>query len=238
MLRVLTPSRAAASRSIVRLTCRPRCCWSESTSVMTDWSWRQRFQQLGSPGVEIGQRIGLQGELVLRIALAAADPDVLHRLHEEVGAGHLGELGPQAGDHLVGRQLALAERLQGGEHEARVGREAAGEAGHAGDIRILADDLHELPELPAHRLEGDALVGADAGDDAAGVLLREEALGDRHVEIDVEDHRRQEDEHRQPADGAAPGRGCGRRSPAARRSRARWRGRTGPGGRSLCGRST
>ena len=58
-----------------------------------------------------------------------------------------------------------------------------------------AHDLHELPELPAHRLEGDALVGADAADDAAGVLLREEALGDGDIEMDVQDHRRQEHQH-------------------------------------------
>ena len=72
---------------------------------------------------------------------------------------------------------------------------AAGEAGHALDRRIGPHDLDELAELPAHRLEGDALVGADAADDAARVLLRKEALGDRDVEMDVEQHRRQEDEH-------------------------------------------
>ena len=46
--RVDTPSRAAASRSMVRLTCSPRCCWSESMSVMTDESWRNASPSLGA----------------------------------------------------------------------------------------------------------------------------------------------------------------------------------------------
>ena len=156
----------------------------------------QRLHDLRRPGIEVGQRIGPQRVLVERIALAAADPDVLDWCHEERRARHLRELGAQAGDHLIGRCVALLERLQGREQKARVGLEAAGEARHALDRRIGAHDLHELPKLPPHRLEGDALIGADPADDASGVLLREEAFGDRRIEMDVEQHRDQEDQDR------------------------------------------
>jgi hypothetical protein len=45
------------------------------------------------------------------------------------------------------------------------------------DRRVALDDVHQLAHLALHRLEGDALVGADAAADLARVLLREEALG-------------------------------------------------------------
>ena len=61
-------------------------------------------------------------------------------------------------------------------------------------------------ELLLHQLEGDALVGLDAADQPAGVLLREEALGHDDEEIDVERERRQQDQHASGADGAAPSR--------------------------------
>ena len=128
--------------------------------------------------------------------------------------------------------LRSLERLQRGEQEARVGLEAAGEADHVRDRRILADDADELAELPPHRLEGDALVGADAADDAAGVLLREEALGDLDVQEDVEDDGAQEHDHGQPRMVAARRAACGRsRSapPSKTRSAAR---ASRPGGRS------
>ena len=207
MLRVSTPSRAAVSRSMVEVDLQALLLLVGIDVGDVRAVALQRLGQLRAPVVQVGQVVALQGVLVLRVALAAADADVLHRLQEQIGARHLGQLGAQAGDHLVGRDVALGQGLQRGEDEARVGLAAAGEADHGVDRRIAAHDDDELAELRAHRLERDALVGADAADDAAGVLLREEALGDRDVEVDVEDDRRQEHQHGRAADGAAPSRG-------------------------------
>ena len=78
------------------------------------------------------------------------------------------------------------QRLQRDEHKAGIGLAAAGEADDALDRRILPDDRDELLQLLPHQLERDALVGLDAADHPAGVLLREEALGHLVEQEDVE----------------------------------------------------
>ena len=65
--------------------------------------------------VGVGQRV-----LVLGAAEAAADADVLPRLHEEFGALDLPPLRPQALDDLVGGLGALVVRLQLNEDAAGV----------------------------------------------------------------------------------------------------------------------
>ena len=56
----------------------------------------------------------------MRVALPAADADVLHRTEEEIGAGLLRELVAQPRDDLLGAILRSVERLQRDEHRARV----------------------------------------------------------------------------------------------------------------------
>jgi hypothetical protein len=111
--------------------------------------------------------------------------------------------GRRPGDHRL-PALGVAAALEVDEHEAAAGARAAGERHHRVHRRVVADDLHQLPQLVLHRLERDALVGADAAVDLARVLLREEALGDAHEQEGVErDHQHQHQQH-QPAGGQRP----------------------------------
>ncbi len=168
----------------------------------------QRLSELRSPQIQVGRRIGQQRELILRVRLPAADANVLHRLQEGPRAGHVAERGAQLLDHLVGGELALALRFQRNEHEAGVGLPAAGETGHAVHRRILADDLHHLRELAFHRLERRALVGLNAADQPARVLLRKEALRHDDVQPDVQSDGQRAESSRSGADAAAPSRAC------------------------------
>ena len=66
---------------------------------------RQRLhlgQHLRRPFVELVEIGVLQRVLILGARRPAADPDVLRRLQEQAGALDLLELGPQAGDDLLG----------------------------------------------------------------------------------------------------------------------------------------
>src|SRR6202008_4946241 len=111
---------------------------------------------------ELFQISPLQRVLVLRIALPAADANILSRLQEERRSRHLRQLAAQARDDPLGRQLALGERLQRDEDEAGGGLAAADEAHDILDRWVLAQDGDELRQLLPHRLERDALVRLDA----------------------------------------------------------------------------
>ena len=142
--------------------------------------------------------VGLEGVLILGIARATANADVLLRLQKEVGTGFTRELRTQAGNHLVDRNLPLGERFQGNEHIGRIALPAAGKGGDVFHCRVGAYQFDIIHQLLLHRLEGNALVGLNVAHDAAGILLREKALGDDRVEIDVEPHRRRQHQHHQP----------------------------------------
>ena len=78
-------------------------------------------EQLGGPDVQLVERVAAQGVLVLRIAATAADPDILHRLQVEGGAGDAREAAAQAGDHHIGGDaFALIDVLQLHEHAAGI----------------------------------------------------------------------------------------------------------------------
>jgi hypothetical protein len=128
----------------------------------------------------------------LRIAEATSDTDVLNGLQKQRRAWHRRQFATKPGDYLVGGDLAVGERLERHEHEARVGLCAAGEADHVCHRRILAQDRNELFELLPHELERNALVRLDAPDQTTGVLLREKALRNRDEEISAEAHRREQ----------------------------------------------
>ncbi len=105
------------------------------------------------PGAQQVQVVGLQCVLVLGVAGAAANPDILHRLHEQVGAGNVAELAAQACNHLVCRELAFRQRLESDEHVAAIALAAAGEGDHAQHVGVLANNIHKLIQLDLHRLE-------------------------------------------------------------------------------------
>src|SRR5689334_10266274 len=134
-------------------------------------------------------------------------------------------------------RLALLERLELNEDESAVGRAAAasaaaaaGEADDAVDRGILLQDVDELGEFLLERLERDALIGADAADQRARVLLREKSLWHDHEQIHVERDRHREDDRDRAAMGEAPGQaavvetlGRGERALERRRDAARLR---------------
>ncbi|MGY3540201.1 hypothetical protein ACVIIY_004421 [Bradyrhizobium sp. USDA 4515] len=158
----------------------------------------QGRRDLRRPFIELLQRRSLQRVLILRVRGPAPDPDVLHRLQEQARARHHRHLAAQPRDHAVGADLALIKRTKRDEHEAGIGLPAAGEADRRLNRRIALDDADEPRELLLHQLERHALVSLDRADQPASVLLREEALRDHVVEIEVEaEHRRQDQHHRQ-----------------------------------------
>ena len=93
------PGRAALSWSMVTKLCRPWSCWSVLTSASSGWVFIA-VGQLGGPGAQVGQVVGLQRVLVGGVGLAAADAQVLHRVEEQAGAGDAGQLGAQPRHHL------------------------------------------------------------------------------------------------------------------------------------------
>ncbi|MNF57847.1 hypothetical protein D3C84_393880 [compost metagenome] len=159
------------------------------------------------PVAQVVEVAGVEGVLVQRRALAAADVDVLLRRQQQGGARHAGQLRPQPGDDLRGAGLALVARLEAGEHH--VAAALAGVLVEGVDIRVLADDRHQLFDLVAQGAEGQALVGLEGALQAPGVLLREEAPGQAAEQVEVQAHSgQQQGEHgaamlQGPAQGAA-----------------------------------
>ena len=58
----------------------------------------QLLDHLGGKPIEIVQIVALHGELILGVALPAADAQILRGLQIQRGAGHLGQLRPQPRD--------------------------------------------------------------------------------------------------------------------------------------------
>ncbi len=148
-------------------------------------------------------RVGVcKGVLILGLRQTTADGDVLRRLHVERDALNAGEPGLQPPDHLVRADVALVMRFQRDEDAPVVdcgGAAArADRRSHGGDGRILQHGVdHRLLAL-RHRRIGDVLRRLRQAEDQPGVLLREEALGDDHVEVagksDGREHHHQGDE--------------------------------------------
>ena len=115
------PRRRCRGRS-TRSVSRPLFCWSELTSVELAARCCSAGQDLRRPGRRVVEVVGLQRVLVLRVALPAADADVLHRLQEQRGARHLRELGRAAARSPDRpRRLRSRQRLQRDEDEAAIG---------------------------------------------------------------------------------------------------------------------
>ena len=120
----------------------------------------QLLQQKRRPVIQVIQIFALQRVLKLRLALAAADGQVLRGLHEEGCARHHCQLPAQSANHLISADLALGERLQRDEHAALVGRSvAAGKAHNGLNRRIFHHDVDKLRHLLLHRGERNILRG-------------------------------------------------------------------------------
>ena len=107
------PRRAAVSRSMTTCACRPLILLIAVHVRQLRNGLAAYLRACGAHCSRSCRSVALQRVLILRIAQASADVEVLHGLQEERGARHTRQLGPQAVDHLVGgRALALFERLQ------------------------------------------------------------------------------------------------------------------------------
>jgi hypothetical protein len=122
--------------------------------VGDDRNLPQLLQHPGRIGQQIGQVVALHRELILGVAQAPSDADVLRRLQVERCAGDLVQERAKTRNDLVGPRAASVERLQGDEQPRRIGRTpAAGEAHDVGHIRIGFDDLDEPQQETVHRLK-------------------------------------------------------------------------------------
>src|SRR6266487_5406212 len=138
---------------------------------------------------EVFEAVRLQSVLVLCATKAATHAEILDSLQVQSGAGNLRGLRANPGDDLIGAEFPLAERLELGEHaRGASAAAAAGEGGNGIDGRILQDDVGEDAHLLRHGREGQILIALDEAGDAAGVLLREEALRSPYKEINVQAH--------------------------------------------------
>src|SRR5689334_7403421 len=136
----------------------------------------------------------MQSVLILGVALPAPHANVLHGLQEQRSARHLRQLAAQSGDHLVGADLALRQRLERHKDKPAVGLPAAGEPHDVIHRWILLYDRNELRELLAHELERNALIGLNAPGQPASILLRKKALLNDREQVAIETERSQEDQ--------------------------------------------
>ena len=122
---------------------------------------------------------------------------------EQPGARHHRQFAAQPGNYLIDA-CALRQRLQGDEDLPGVGLTAAtataraGETDHVLHGRVVLHDIHQLRQLALHRLERDALIGLQAADHPAGILLRKEALRHHHVQHDIQSDGDQQHQHTSP----------------------------------------
>src|SRR5713226_1060083 len=155
----------------------------------------QALHDDGGPVNEVGEIVGLKGVLELSAAEAAADVEILDSLQVHGGAGNFGSLRTNAGDELIHGDLALPQRLELAEHAGGAAAVAAAGKGCDGvDRGVLQDDVGELTHLLGHGREGKILIALDQPTEAAGILLRKEALGSLDEEIEVQTNGAESDE--------------------------------------------
>ena len=123
---VLTPSRAAASRSITTFTCGPARSWSERHRRCP----ASPSAGLPAPAPSAAARARSwrdHGELVLRAALPSAAAQILCREQEGLHAADLAPTARAAGRSRASDEtFALRQRLQADGHPAAVHRRPAG----------------------------------------------------------------------------------------------------------------
>ena len=124
----------------------------------------------------------MQGELIETLGELSADADRRKILHVGFDAGDRSQLGPQLLNYLVHMRTRRA-RLQPDEDATlvRVAGNGSAAAAHARhhviDVLILGNNVGQQSLVLDHRLIGNPLGGFGEDKDRAGVLAREEALG-------------------------------------------------------------
>ncbi len=106
-------------------------------------------------------------------------------------SGHAGQLGPQPVDHLIRADLALGERLQRDVEAGGIGPAPMLPATTCNG-RIAPDDVDVLGRASGSSFERKYPRGHGIAAQPAGILLREEALGNDDVEIDRQADRAQQ----------------------------------------------
>ena len=106
----------------------------------------QCFHHAITGGFELFGATGLQDILVSAGGLASASLQVLHRVQEQRYAPHAGQLGAQAGDHIIDAIAGVA-RGQHDEHKTTARAATAGKRHLVLHRRVCLDDLDQLREL-------------------------------------------------------------------------------------------
>ena len=96
------------------------------------------LQQNRAPLRQVLQVVALKRVLILRVALAAADAQILAGLQKYRRSGHRSQLGPQAVDHLVRADFALRRAASSATNTNPLfaGAAAAGKGHHVVHRRI------------------------------------------------------------------------------------------------------
>jgi len=161
----------------------------------------RRRHELRDPRLQHRRILVAERELILRGADIGVDRQILNRLHEQGDAGHPRRLLLQAPDDLAGSQLAFAMRLEIDEESPEIERDVgavdADEGGEADDVLVLQDRVGELLLALRHGGERCDLRGLGDALDDAGVLDREEPLGDDDIEVAGQDEGPQGDDERE-----------------------------------------
>ena len=155
--------------------------------------------QPGRPLVEFGDGVRGEGVLILRGGAAAADVEFLRALQVELHAGDVRGLRAQAVEDGFGSVAGLrperwwrsasglrTRNMLAELEEPPPGPPPPRKLSDVLDAGIFLGDVDELAHLLLHVEEGDVLLALNAAAETAGVLLREEAVGDDGEEIDVE----------------------------------------------------
>ena len=108
-------------------------------------------------------------------------------LQEQPRARHLEQLGAQPVDHHpASTGPAARRRLEGDKDVAGLVAWPPAKPPTVATAGSALDDVDELLEFLFHRLEGDALVAADAAEDHAVVGIGEKALGHDGQKIEIQ----------------------------------------------------
>ena len=149
----------------------------------------QGIDQLGRPGVQLLEVRVFQAVLVLGLADAALNGQVLHRLHKKGNAVQFFDLGLQAPYDCGGIESPLGTRLQVDQDPAGVqggiGSVDTDEGGQAFDRGILEDHPGQGLLTFGHGRKGDPLRRLGNTDDDTCILDGEESFRDP----DIEQHR-------------------------------------------------
>ena len=137
----------------------------------------QLILQFGGPDVQFIRLHTLQNVLILRLARAPAQLQILNWAHEDVDARHPAQLAAQPLNDFFHR-FALLRRFERDEHAPGVLRAtAAVERTHRRHVWIFANDRRRQFLQPHHLRERGVFSGLGRDLDLADVFFREKAFG-------------------------------------------------------------